>query len=135
MGKQRKDTPKRPRRQWKPAEIAVILTALGTFLTGLAASVASAEDRPKYVPGRYIIQLKPGTDSSAINAHHEAVRRLASRRAPAVDAAPKQPNVFEKRDSVCASIVTITATATVTENAPAAPTTPGTIPTPGADIN
>ncbi|MFC5849336.1 hypothetical protein [Deinococcus petrolearius] len=37
MSKQRKDTPKRPRRQWKPAEIAVILTALGTFLTGLAA--------------------------------------------------------------------------------------------------
>ena len=105
------------------------------FLTSLAASVAGAEDRPKYVPGRYIIQLKPGTDSSAINAHHEAVRRLASRRTPAVDPAPKQANVFEKRDSVCASIVTVTATATVTENAPAAPTTPGSIPTPGADIN
>ena len=106
------------------------------FLTSLAASVASADDRPKYVPGRYIIQLKPGTDSGAINAHHEAVRRLASRRAPAVDAAPKQANVFEKkRDEICGVVVTVTATATVTENAPAAPTTPGTIPTPGADIN
>ncbi|GAA5531989.1 hypothetical protein [Deinococcus aluminii] len=37
MARHRKDTPKRPRRQWKPAEIAVIITALGTFLTGLAA--------------------------------------------------------------------------------------------------
>lgn len=37
MSNRRKDTPKRPHRQWKPAEIAVIITALGTFLTGLAA--------------------------------------------------------------------------------------------------
>ncbi|WP_281260162.1 hypothetical protein [Deinococcus planocerae] len=37
MARHRKDKPKRPRRQWKPAEIAVILTALGAFLTGLAA--------------------------------------------------------------------------------------------------
>lgn len=39
MEKQRKDTPKRPLRQWKPAEIAVIITALGTFFTGLAALI------------------------------------------------------------------------------------------------
>lgn len=37
MRAQRKDTPKRPRRRVKPAEVAVILTALGTLLTGLAA--------------------------------------------------------------------------------------------------
>ncbi|MFC5849633.1 hypothetical protein [Deinococcus petrolearius] len=37
MARHRKDNPKRPRRQWKPGEVAVILTAIGTLLTGLAA--------------------------------------------------------------------------------------------------
>lgn len=37
MRSQRKDTPKRPRRLWRPAEIAAMFVALGTFLTGLAA--------------------------------------------------------------------------------------------------
>ncbi|CAM3477545.1 hypothetical protein DESA109040_14130 [Deinococcus saxicola] len=33
----RKNTPKRARRPLKPSEIAVILTAVGALLTGLAA--------------------------------------------------------------------------------------------------
>lgn len=37
MPKQRKDTPKRARRPLKPSEIAVIIAALGTLLSGLAA--------------------------------------------------------------------------------------------------
>lgn len=37
MSKRRKDTPKRPLRQWKPAEIAVMITALSALLTSLAA--------------------------------------------------------------------------------------------------
>ncbi len=37
MRKQRKDTPKRLRKPLKPGEIAVIIAAIGTLLTGLAA--------------------------------------------------------------------------------------------------
>ena len=37
MRKQRKDTPKRARRPLKLSEIAVLVAALGTFLSGLAA--------------------------------------------------------------------------------------------------
>ncbi|GAA5511913.1 hypothetical protein Dcar01_00627 [Deinococcus carri] len=37
MPKHRKDTPKRPRKPVKMSEVAVIIAALGTFLTGLAA--------------------------------------------------------------------------------------------------
>ncbi|KAF2448323.1 subtilisin-like protein [Karstenula rhodostoma CBS 690.94] len=67
------------------------------FLTGLAA-IARADDRPKYVPGRYIIQLKPGSDAGAIAAHHEAVRRLARRDNGALQA---QANPLEKRNPQC----------------------------------
>lgn len=104
---------------------------------GLVAATASADDRPKYVPGRYIIQLKPGSDTGSINAHHEAVRRLARRAVEGVDAAPKPVNVFEKRDDRCPGgvVVTVTQTATVTQNAAAAPTPAGAAYTPGADIN
>ena len=37
MARHRKDTPRRSRRQWKPGEVAVLVTAFGTLLTGLAA--------------------------------------------------------------------------------------------------
>lgn len=37
MQKQRKDTPQRARKPLKPSEIAAILVAVGTFLSGLAA--------------------------------------------------------------------------------------------------
>ena len=37
MPKQRKDTTRRARRPFKPTEVAVILAALGTLLSGLAA--------------------------------------------------------------------------------------------------
>ena len=39
MAKQRKDTPKRPRKPIKPSDVAVIITAFGTLLTGLAALI------------------------------------------------------------------------------------------------
>jgi oryzin len=97
------------------------------FLTGLAA-VVCADDRPKYVPGRYIVQLKPGADAGAIDAHHEAVRSLARRDRVARHA---QANPLEKRDSQC-KVVTVTAT--VTENAPA-PSTTSNAYTPGADLD
>lgn len=98
------------------------------FLTGLAA-VVRADDRPKYVPGRYIVQLKPGSDADVISAHHEAVRRIARRD----NAAPQQPqaNPLEKRHDQC-KVVTVTAT--VTENAPA-PSATGSSYTPGADLD
>ncbi|KAL1605201.1 hypothetical protein SLS60_004745 [Paraconiothyrium brasiliense] len=98
------------------------------FLAGLAA-VVRADDRPQYVPGRYIVQLKPGSDAGTIDAHHEAVRRIARRdnRAPRI-----QHNVFEKRDPQC-NVVTVTAT--VTENAPAAASSTADAYTPGADLD
>lgn len=37
MDKHRKNTPKRARRPLKPSEIAVLVAALGTLLSGLAA--------------------------------------------------------------------------------------------------
>lgn len=37
MSKQRKDTPKRPRKQWKPEQIAAIIVALGTVISAIAA--------------------------------------------------------------------------------------------------
>ncbi|WP_255638981.1 hypothetical protein [Deinococcus betulae] len=37
MAKHRKDTPKRPQKPEKWGEVAVLIAALGTFLTGLAA--------------------------------------------------------------------------------------------------
>lgn len=37
MRSQRKDTPKRPRRLWKPGEIVALVAALGTFFMGLGA--------------------------------------------------------------------------------------------------
>lgn len=39
MPKQRKDTPKRPRNPVKASDVAVIITAFGTLLTGLAALI------------------------------------------------------------------------------------------------
>jgi hypothetical protein len=37
MARHRKDTPKRPRRPVKWGEVAVVVTALSSLLTGLAA--------------------------------------------------------------------------------------------------
>lgn len=37
MARHRKDNPRRPPRQWKSAEIAVLITALSALLTSLAA--------------------------------------------------------------------------------------------------
>ncbi|WP_265469046.1 hypothetical protein [Deinococcus terrestris] len=37
MSNRRKDTPRRSRRQWKPGEVAALVAAVGTLLTGLAA--------------------------------------------------------------------------------------------------
>lgn len=55
MTKHRKDTPKRPRRSWKASEIAVLVAALGTLLTGLAAllkkNCGEAEPNPNRVSG------------------------------------------------------------------------------------
>lgn len=97
------------------------------FLTGLAA-VVRADDRPQYIPGRYIVQLKPGTDLSAIDAHHEAVRRLGRRDNGAAHA-PANP--LEKRNPQC-KVVTVTET--VYGNVPA-PSATAAAYSPGADID
>lgn len=41
MARHRKDTPKRSRRPIKASEVAMVITALGTFLVGLAAVLAA----------------------------------------------------------------------------------------------
>ncbi|KAF9737623.1 hypothetical protein PMIN06_003929 [Paraphaeosphaeria minitans] len=99
------------------------------FLTGLA-TVVRADDRPQYVPGRYIIQLKPGSDAGAIAAHHEAVRSLARRDNGAAQA---RANPLERRNPQC-KVVTITETVYGDVPAPTS-TVAAAAYTPGADID
>jgi hypothetical protein len=89
-----------------------------------------AETRPKLIPGRYIIQLRPGVDPSVVNAHHDAVRRIAQREY-VVDAGSSSPaavaSVSDKAAVCGTSVVTVTVTPTVTLTAgsSAATSTPG----------
>ncbi|KAI8939136.1 hypothetical protein NX059_004970 [Plenodomus lindquistii] len=53
-----------------------------SFLPILALSatiLASSIDKPKYVPGKYLVRLQPGTSAAKIATHHDNVRRLARR--------------------------------------------------------
>jgi hypothetical protein len=89
-----------------------------------------AETRPKLIPGRYIIQLRPGVDPSVVNAHHDAVRRIAQREY-VVDAGSSSPvavaSVSDEAAVCGTSVVTVTVTPTVTLTAGSstATSTPG----------
>lgn len=52
-------------------------------IVALAASISASPivpgDKPRFVPGKYLVQLQVGTDAVAVAAHHENVRRLARR--------------------------------------------------------
>lgn len=48
--------------------------------TSIAASpIASRDDKPRFVPGKYLVQLQTGVNAAAVASHHESVRRLARR--------------------------------------------------------
>lgn len=44
-----------------------------------ASPIASRDDRPKYIPGKYLVQLQSGANAASIASHHDNVRRLARR--------------------------------------------------------
>ena len=52
MPKHHKYTPKRPRKPLKPTELAVILAALGTAMTGLAALIKALSLSPVHAPSQ-----------------------------------------------------------------------------------
>ncbi|KAF9699240.1 hypothetical protein EKO04_003160 [Ascochyta lentis] len=56
-----------------------ILPVLAFSATIFASPISPRDDRPKYIPGKYLVQIQPGTDASAIASHHDTVRRLARR--------------------------------------------------------
>lgn len=52
------------------------------FSTAISAAPLSArEDRPKFVPGKYLVQLRSDVDAVSVASHHETVHRLARRSA------------------------------------------------------
>lgn len=56
------------------------LLTLALALPSLAAGAPAPVDaRPSAVPGRYLVQIQPGSDAAAVSLHHDAVRRLARR--------------------------------------------------------
>lgn len=55
--------------------LPVLALAAATF----ASPITTRDDRPKYIPGKYLVQLRTGVDASAVASHHDSVRRLARR--------------------------------------------------------
>ncbi|KAL1599533.1 hypothetical protein SLS60_007336 [Paraconiothyrium brasiliense] len=45
----------------------------------ISASPLNPRDRPKFVPGKYLVQLHSDTDAASVAAHHDTVHRLARR--------------------------------------------------------
>ncbi|KAJ4406225.1 hypothetical protein N0V91_004677 [Didymella pomorum] len=56
-----------------------LLSILAISATILASPINPREDRPKYIPGKYLVQLQSGANAAAISTHHDNVRRLARR--------------------------------------------------------
>lgn len=56
-----------------------LLPILALSATILATPIHPRDDRPKQIPGKYIVQLQTGADSAAVATHHHNVRRLARR--------------------------------------------------------
>lgn len=56
-----------------------LLSILAISATILASPTNPREDRPKYIPGKYLVQLQSGANAAAISTHHDNVRRLARR--------------------------------------------------------
>jgi oryzin len=56
-----------------------LLPILAISATILASPITSGDDRPKYIPGKYLVQLQSSAKAAAVATHHENVRRLARR--------------------------------------------------------
>lgn len=56
-----------------------LLPVLALAAASYASPIASRDDRPKYVPGKYLVQLQTGANADAVASHHDNVRRLARR--------------------------------------------------------
>jgi len=56
-----------------------LLSILAISATILASPINPSDDRPKYIPGKYLVQLQSGANAAAVATHHDNVRRLARR--------------------------------------------------------
>ncbi|KAF3032274.1 hypothetical protein E8E11_001911 [Didymella keratinophila] len=56
-----------------------LLPILAVSATILASPINPRDDRPKYIPGKYLVQLQSGANAAAVATHHDNVRRLARR--------------------------------------------------------
>jgi oryzin len=56
-----------------------LLSILSLSATVLASPIGIRDDRPKFVPGKYLVQFQTGVNVTSIAAHHDNVRRLARR--------------------------------------------------------
>lgn len=56
-----------------------LLPILAISATILASPINPRDDRPKYIPGKYLVQLQSGANAAAVATHHDNVRRLARR--------------------------------------------------------
>ncbi|KAJ8118023.1 hypothetical protein OPT61_g902 [Boeremia exigua] len=56
-----------------------LLPALALAASVCASPLSSRDDRPKYIPGKYLVQLQTGADAASVATHHENARRLARR--------------------------------------------------------
>lgn len=56
-----------------------LLPILAMSATILASPINPRDDRPKYIPGKYLVQLQSGANAAAVATHHENVRRRARR--------------------------------------------------------
>lgn len=58
------------------------LLPLLAFVPAIFASpIIARDERPKYIPGKYLVQVKPDVDASTLLSHHDTVRRLTRRNA------------------------------------------------------
>ena len=56
-----------------------LLPLLASLVTVLASPINSRDDRPKFIPGKFVVQIKPGIDASILGSHYQTVRRLTRR--------------------------------------------------------
>lgn len=57
----------------------LLLPMFAISATILASPINPRDERPKYIPGKYLVRLQSGANAAAIATHHENVRRLARR--------------------------------------------------------
>ncbi|KAJ4990403.1 alkaline serine protease Alp1 [Stagonosporopsis vannaccii] len=56
-----------------------LLPVLALAAATYASPITTRDERPKYIPGKYLVQLQAGADAVAVASHHDSVRRLARR--------------------------------------------------------